>query len=122
MEYPHLSPAVTEFFPPMCPSRGRPIDLVHLASRSSGNRSREEELLCGFVRSARQSVGEMRDKEIAMRKKLANALGKAAKNVGAFGVSRCAGKIARSPADETLLDEASALLNEAENFIAGLTR
>ena len=71
----------------------RPIDLVHLARQTFGERELESELLRLFDRQSRQIVDRLTDGPLAedrWRADLAHTLKGSARAVGAFGVAAAA--------------------------------
>lgn len=71
----------------------RPIDLVHLARQTFGERDLESELLRLFDRQSRQIVDRLTDgpvSESRWRADLAHTLKGSARAVGAFGVAAAA--------------------------------
>jgi HPt (histidine-containing phosphotransfer) domain-containing protein len=83
-ETPGLKPSAATF-------GSRPIDLVHLARQTGGDKALETEVLALFARQARQAVAQLGALlEASSRAELAHKLAGAAKGVGAFEVARCA--------------------------------
>lgn len=104
------------------PSGGRPIDLVHLARQTGGDKGLETEVLALFARQARQAVAQFGALEGSGRAELAHRLAGAAKGVGAFEVARCAESIEAKPANSAAVAAFTKAVVEADNFIVGLTR
>ena len=104
------------------PSGGRPIDLVHLARQTGGDKALEIEVLGLFARQARQAVCRMSDLNGTERAKLAHMILGSARGVGAFEVARCAERIEAKPSDAAALAEFGKAVTEADNFILGLAR
>jgi HPt (histidine-containing phosphotransfer) domain-containing protein len=100
----------------------RPIDLVHLARQTLGNKDLEMEVLHIFARQARSCMNELATGEKDVISKTAHRLKGAALAIGAFNVSDAAERV------ETNVDEASGIAQlgqaviEAENFILKLSR
>ncbi|EDQ33506.1 hypothetical protein HPDFL43_09727 [Hoeflea phototrophica DFL-43] len=104
------------------PSGGRPIDLVHLARQTGGDKALEAEVLALFARQARESVTQLATLKTASRAELAHKLAGAAKGVGAFEVARCAEAIEATPANAAAVAAFAKAVIDADNFIVGLTR
>ncbi len=105
------------------PSKDRPIDLVHLATLTKGDKAVEIEILQVFARQARgclQALSTKSDK--AEIKSAAQRLRNAAISVGALRVASCAELVdSKGVNNDTLASVASAVL-EAEHFILKLAR
>lgn len=104
------------------PSGARPIDLVHLARQTGGDKVLESEVLALFARQARQAVTQLGEVDSASRVELAHKLAGAAKGVGAFEVARCAEAIEAKPANSASIAAFTKAVVDADNFIVGLTR
>jgi hypothetical protein len=104
------------------PSKSNPIDLVHLAHQTMGDRMLELEVLKIFARQARQCMMDLstadRDGIIAVAHRLKGA----AQAVGAFPVSKVAEEIESGDYGAAQLARAGAAVIEAENFILKLCR
>ncbi|WP_394344580.1 Hpt domain-containing protein [Aliirhizobium smilacinae] len=104
------------------PSRDRPIDLVHLANQTMGDKALEAEILQMFARQARGLVQEIAIAEAATVTALAHRLKGSANAVGAFKVSTAAGRLEAEPGDAASMATLHSAVIEAENFITGLCR
>jgi len=108
------------------PSSERPIDLVHLARRTMGDKDTEEQVLNLFARQARQCVNQLCGSNhlIASRDRLAviRTLRGSASSVGAFSVCKVAECLERNLHDGLLHDALSEAVLDVENFISGLSR
>ncbi|PWW04432.1 hypothetical protein DFR52_1011130 [Hoeflea marina] len=104
------------------PSGSRPVDLVHLACQTGGDKSLESEVLALFARQARQSVNEMARLDTEGRKALAHKILGSAKGIGAFEVARCAGLVEARPGDLGAVAAFTKAVVDADNFIVGLSR
>ncbi|MEO3385739.1 Hpt domain-containing protein [Mesorhizobium sp. CAU 1741] len=104
------------------PSKGRPIDLVHLARQTMGDRALEQEVLSMFV----QQLAIARERLLSAgqdeRKRLAHTLKGSAAGVGAFSIAECAAGIEDAPARTELFDRLGTLIDEARDFIAAINR
>lgn len=103
-------------------SSGSPIDLVHLAVQTMGDKALEDEILNLFARQARASLQEManlRGKELG---DVAHRLRSSASAVGAFRVVKHAQALEANPEDAGHLASVGAAVIEAENFILKLMR
>ena len=114
---------------PFCtstPLSERPIDLVHLARRTAGDKDREAQVLGLFARQARQCVNQLcgsshlvgRSDQMAVVRTLRGS----ATNVGAFCVSRVAESLENDLNDGILRDVLTEAVVDVENFISGLSR
>ncbi|PYB75251.1 MULTISPECIES: Hpt domain-containing protein [Rhizobium] len=105
------------------PSHERPIDLVHLAAQTKGDKAVEIEILQMFARQARgclQALTAKSDK--TDNKAAAQRLRNAAISVGALRVASAAELVdSKGVNADTLATVASAVL-EAEHFILKLAR
>ncbi|MFB9952595.1 Hpt domain-containing protein [Rhizobium puerariae] len=105
-----------------CPSHQRPIDLVHLATQTMGDKALEVEVLQMFARQARHALQDMAGADAAATVALAHRLKGAAGAVGAFQVSAAAEKLENNGADAALKAAVGAAVVEVENFINKLCR
>lgn len=104
------------------PSRARPVDLVHLARQTLGDRALEQEVLSLFLtqlRTLSERIGEAPAKE---RMALAHGLKGSAGNVGAFALAECAAQIEREPANKAHLKELTLLIEQVRDFVATINR
>jgi len=104
------------------PSRGRPIDLVHLARQTLGDREIEREVLALFLTQAvtvRDRIAQATPHE---RKLLAHGLRGSAAGIGAFGVARSATEMEHDPHDNSLVSQLAARIDEVRDFIAAISR
>ena len=104
------------------PSSANPIDLVHLARQTMGDRSLELEILHTFAKQARAVVTELGCGNHQAVLQAAHRLKGAAEAVGAFRVSAVAGEIEAGANDARHIAEVGAAVLEAENFILKLDR
>lgn len=107
----------------LTPSQQRPIDLVHLATQTKGDKAVEVEILQMFARQARGClVSMMSDPGKTEVTAAANRLRAAAMAVGALRVASAADLVETKGANaDSLATVASAVL-EAEHFILKLAR
>ena len=105
-----------------CPANGRPIDLVHLARQTMGDKALELEVLQMFARHARESMKELAATEGDARAAAAHRLKGSAQSVGAVAVSKAAGALEENPADAAALAGVTVAVVDAENFILKLCR
>lgn len=104
------------------PSKGRPIDLVHLTRQTLGDRALEQEVLGMFLHqlgTIREGIGFT---DVEERRALAHTLKGAAAGVGAFAIADCAEQIEQSPSDDLLVRQLSELIDQARDFIAAINR
>ena len=104
------------------PSRHQPIDLVHLARQTSGNKDLELEVLHTFARQARVCMNELATGETETILKTAHKLKGAALAIGAFTVSEAAERVEAHASEAGDIAQLGAAVLEAENFILKLSR
>ncbi len=104
------------------PSKDRPIDLVHLANQTMGDKALETEILQMFARQARCLVQEIAMIEAAGITALSHRLKGSANAVGAFKVSAAAARLEADPGDPAAMATLHSAIIEVENFITGLCR
>ena len=105
-----------------CPSHSRPIDLVHLATQTMGDKSLEVEVLQMFACQARRALQEIAGAEPAAVVAAAHRLRGASNAVGAFKVVAAAERLEADASDAGLQAAVAAAVIEAENFILKLSR
>lgn len=101
-----------------CPSRGRPVDLVHLAAQTMGDRGLEREILVLLDRQLELMEARLLGAAVDARGSIAHALAGSARNVGAFPLAQAASLVERNPGDEEAND---ALLREMRRVSAFLS-
>lgn len=104
------------------PSRGRPIDLVHLARQTLGDRTLEAEVLSLFSRQAggiTNRIGQVKGKERGL---LAHSLKGSARTIGAFRVAEMAEKVESDPANDNAASALREALTDVQEFIAAISR
>ncbi len=107
----------------LTPSQQRPIDLVHLASQTKGDKAVEVEILQMFARQARGClVALTADRGKVEVKAAANRLRNAAMAVGALRVAAAADLVETKGANADALASVAAAVLEAEHFILKLAR
>ncbi|MDX3925404.1 MAG: Hpt domain-containing protein [Shinella sp.] len=106
----------------VCPSKTRPIDLVHLARQTMGDKVLELEVLQIFARQARQGMKELAAADTTARTAIAHRLKGAARAVGAGAVAGAAQTLEQNPASAAAMATFAAAVVEAENFILKLSR
>jgi HPt (histidine-containing phosphotransfer) domain-containing protein len=105
-----------------CPSQDRPVDLVHLANQTMGDKDLENEVLQMFARQARKTLQEIAGADAPAVIAAAHRLKGAAAAVGAFKVSKAAQRLEADAGDAALQAAVGAAVVEAENFILKLCR
>lgn len=104
----------------------RPIDLVHLARMTLGDRSLEREVLQLFDRQSMLLIGRMRSAAAGNVGALAHTLKGSARGIGAWRVARAAEEVevaGSSDADiASALERLAAASEEARAVIAELLR
>jgi HPt (histidine-containing phosphotransfer) domain-containing protein len=104
------------------PSKERPIDLVHLAHQTMGDKALETEVLQMFARQTRLLLQEIAVAEAVTVTALAHRLKGSAKAIGAFKVSSAAARLEADPGDAVAMAVLHSAIVEVENFITGLCR
>ncbi len=104
------------------PSQSRPVDLVHLARQTMGDRMLEEEVLQLFMQQASLMGDKIRTANPLERKRLAHGLKGSARGIGAFAVADCAGSIEANPEQSSLINELIDRLDAVRQFIAAINR
>ena len=99
----------------------RPIDLVHLARQTSGDKVLELEVLHTFARQARNSINDLSSGNAQIVAQTAHKLKGAALAIGAFDVSAAAERVERNGDASDIIQLGNALA-AAENFINTLSR
>ena len=111
---------------PSIASNDRPIDLVHLARTTLGDRSLEREVLQLFDRQSTLLIARMRTAAPNGVATLAHTLKGSALGIGAWRVARAAEALelagARDGEIGSALDRLNAASEEARNVIADLLR
>lgn len=102
------------------PSKGRPIDLVHLARQTLGDRELEREILQLMACQVESCDARIDLATAAERRSLAHAIKGAARNVGAFALGDAAEAVEEEPADDGRLPAMKAELRRAGSFIRTL--
>ncbi|NBB47601.1 Hpt domain-containing protein [Rhizobium sp. CRIBSB] len=107
----------------LTPSQQRPIDLVHLATQTKGDKAVELEILQMFARQARGCLVALTDHRSKLEvKSAANRLRGAAMAVGALRVAGAADLVETNGASADALASVAAAVLEAEHFILKLAR
>ena len=84
------------------PSHNRPIDLVHLAAQTAGDKNLEADVLQLFAKQARTALHELASADQKGVKATAHRLKGAASAVGAFTVAKLAGELEDKAGDAAL--------------------
>lgn len=107
----------------LTPSQQRPIDLVHLATQTKGDKAVEIEILQIFARQARGCLVAMTGGRSKVEvKAAANRLRNAAMAVGALRVAAAADLVETKGATSDSMASVSSAVLEAEHFILKLAR
>jgi len=99
------------------PSRHQPIDLVHLATQTSGDKDLELEVLRTFARQARSCMNDLANGEAHVVLQTAHKLKGAALAIGAFNVSEAAERVEADAKDTSGIARLGSAVVEVENFI-----
>jgi HPt (histidine-containing phosphotransfer) domain-containing protein len=103
-------------------SAARPVDLVHLARQTMGDRDLEREVLALFVQQALSVRDEIAGADDRRRLLLAHGLKGSARGVGAFAIADCAAAIERQPQDARALKRLGALIEDVREFVSAISR
>ncbi|MEQ9179152.1 MAG: Hpt domain-containing protein [Nitratireductor sp.] len=103
-------------------SRRRPIDLVHLARQTMGDRALEQEVLSMFVQQAQSVRDQIGRSDAAQRRVLAHGLKGSARGVGAFIVAELADALETDPDDKRAVDGLSKAIEDVRDFVAAINR
>lgn len=106
----------------LCPSASRPIDLVHLARQTMGDKALEIEVLQIFARQARSCMADLAGAGESEARAVAHRLKGAASAVGAHDVVAAATRLEGMPGDQALIAATGSAIINAENFILKLCR
>jgi HPt (histidine-containing phosphotransfer) domain-containing protein len=104
------------------PSKERPIDLVHLARQTMGDKVLEVEVLQMFARQARACLQDIGSGNTEKATAGAHLLKGAASAVGAFKVAEAADAFENRINDASRMAAVGAAVVDAENFILKLCR
>lgn len=104
------------------PIHTRPIDLVHLAKQTMGDKNLEIEALQIFARQARACLAELAEADAEKARTVAHRLKGAAAAVGAHEVEAAASRLETEEFDAGLVANAGKAIITAENFILKLCR
>jgi HPt (histidine-containing phosphotransfer) domain-containing protein len=102
--------------------RNRPVDLVHLARQTMGDRDLEQEVLNLFVQQALNVRERLAKADCSECARLAHGLRGAANGIGAFAIADCAGDIEREPSNRAAVRRLSRLIDEARDFVCAIGR
>lgn len=100
----------------------RPVDLIHLARQTLGNRELEQEVLDLFVQQALDVKDRILNADAAERIRLAHGLKGSANGIGAFQIAECAGRIEATPGGDEMPRRLAGLIDEVRDFIAAISR
>ncbi|MDM9621606.1 transcriptional regulator [Rhizobium sp. AC44/96] len=104
------------------PSQERPVDLVHLANQTMGDKALELEVLQMFARQARACLHEISSGDAKTIAAAAHRLKGAAGSIGAFRVRAAAEALEEHSGDAVSIASVGVAVIEAENFILKLCR
>ena len=100
----------------------RPIDLVHLARQTSGDRALEMDILCLFRQQLSVCMSNLIATSGRERTLIAHTLKGSARSIGAFSLSRLAERIEETPSDAALIKTTQKEVNRVHDFIVSLSR
>lgn len=103
-----------------CPSRERPVDLIHLARQTGGSHQLEGEVLTLMARHIATALDQSEDAGRCDVVQLAHAMTGAARNLGAFPLARAAQALETQPGDASILDSFRGELRRTLAFIDDL--
>ncbi|KAB0680845.1 Hpt domain-containing protein [Aureimonas leprariae] len=102
------------------PSRARPIDLVHLAGQTLGDRALEREILGLMAIQVEQCSARLGTANDGERRSLAHAIKGAARNIGAFALADRAEVSENHPGDSLATASLLAEMQRTGAFIRTL--
>lgn len=100
----------------------RPVDLVHLARQTMGDRDLEQEVLALFVQQILGVRDRIADADTRERLLLAHGLKGSARGVGAFAIADCAAAIEQHPEEKANLKRLKGLIEDVRQFVAAISR
>lgn len=103
-------------------SRTRPVDLMHLAHQTLGDRDLEQEILSMFCHQSAELADKLGKVSGEERKRIAHRLKGAARAVGAFRVAETAERIEENPKSATSIRKLELLVDEVHDFINSICR
>ena len=103
-------------------ARSRPVDLVHLARQTLGDREVEREVLDLFIHQAVSVREKILSADTKQRLFMAHGLKGSARGIGAFAIADCAAVIEKDPEDVHALKRLGVLIDEVRDFIAAISR
>ncbi|RST87969.1 Hpt domain-containing protein [Aquibium carbonis] len=103
-------------------SRGRPVDLTHLARQTMGDRDLEREVLALFLNQARIVGDRMDAATLPERVMLAHGLKGSARSIGAFRVADIADAVELDPARNDNLQSLAEALADVRDFVSSIMR
>ncbi len=107
----------------MTTAAARPVDLVHLARQTGGNRDLEEEVLQLFLKQAASIANLVRsDEDADCVKQAAHTIKGAARAVGAFDVANCAEDLEGHPSETRCVKALVAEIDTTCDYISSLLR
>jgi len=99
----------------------RPVDLVHLARHTLGNRELEREVLQIFVRQSAIYLDRIRDaRTVTERQMAAHTIKGSARGIGAWKVADIAEVLENPGQDNDLVGELAEAVKKTNGFISGL--
>ncbi|MCE7030663.1 Hpt domain-containing protein [Jiella avicenniae] len=106
---------------PLLPSRRSPIDLVHLARQTAGDRALEVEVLGLLVIQIERARPAILAADPQERCRLGHALKGAARNLGAFRLADAAEELERDPDGPAAVEDLLAELERTGRFARDLS-
>lgn len=100
----------------------RPVDLVHLANQTMGDRKLEAEILTMFGKQMSQARASISNANADERKRLAHTIKGTARSVGAFPIADVAERIEKAPLNSGLISDLGDEIAHALDFIAAVNR
>jgi HPt (histidine-containing phosphotransfer) domain-containing protein len=103
-------------------ARTRPVDLVHLARQTMGDRALEQEVLGLFVQQALNVRDQIAGASLDERLQLLHGLKGSARGVGAFAIGDWAAEVELAPDDRQLIARLGRLIDDLRGFVAAIGR
>jgi HPt (histidine-containing phosphotransfer) domain-containing protein len=104
------------------PAKARPVDLVHLARQTMGDRELEREILDLFVQQALSVRTKIGVADVKERLLLAHGLKGSARGVGAFAIADCVAELETDPNNAKAVARLGLLVSELRDFVAAINR
>lgn len=118
----HVAAIAPEFTSPeMEAFKKRPVDLVHLARHTLGNRDLEREVLQIFVRQSAIYLDRIQGAKSGSEQQMAaHTIKGSARGIGAWEVAECADALENAASTPAALSQLAEAVEKTNNFILAL--